>query len=51
MSKLPSKTESLPSFMDVIPIEFSDGETYTRKSTDNERLSKLEDMFKEIPKD
>ena len=40
-----------PKFKDVIPVEFSDGLTYSRKNTDGETHTKLEDVFKEIPKE
>ena len=44
-------SNNFPKFKEEIPVEFSDGLTYKRKSTDAESHTKLEDVFKEIDKD
>ena len=44
-------SDKLPEFKDEIPLHFGDGKCYKRKSTDSLKLTKLEDIFKEIPKD
>ena len=44
--------DKLPEFKDEIPVDFSYPKTYyTRKETDSKTYTRLEDVFKEIPRD